>query len=214
MPSRAPNAGARPWPSNASESFSGTKMLPDRLIETSVTRNAAAIDADVPYIRALAGLTPTRLDDAKLDERIVSAAMHIEKRTRLKPFSGTYRAEFRRATLILNNNWQFRPLVIPGPEAMATAVTLDGADILPSIAVKSYDVAGSQRLYPPPGGWLTYPREGDGASLFVDFRAGGTLPPYLQEILAITVRWHYDQRPEDRDILRDQFCTWYLQDAT
>ena len=188
-------------------------MRADRILELSVDRSPGGDRFDRQLVRSLAGVSPGRLNDAKLDTRLVSAARHVERNTGLKLFPGKYRAEFRYATLIRNRNYAFRPAMLPGCEASATAVRLGDTDIMPSVTLFS-DGLISQYLYPPARGWFDGYAGDDCPSLVVDFDAGATLPAEMQELVGITFRWLYDHRPEDGKILEKQYPLWQPRDGS
>ena len=148
----------------------------------------------------------------------------IERKTALKLFPGQYSAEYRYATLVRNGNHAFRPIVIPGTAASADSILLGDLDITADISAdqRVTNASGTLYMYPPRiagrEGWLARMNEAAVGSrtpsIFVRFGAGSTIPEHLMEIVAITVRWHYDQRDEDRKLLADQYELWHVRDAS
>ena len=201
-------------------------MRADRTLDLQVDRTPGGSGFDRfnrALIRQVTGLTPFRVPDARLDERIVAAAQYVERKTGLKLFPGTYRCEFRFATLVTNGNYRFRPLVIPGTAAAVTGIMLGTETILPLVPPEQRfsDAEGSLRLYPPPDhtqgnlvGWLTELGGMNQPSLTVDFAAGSECPPQLQELVAIALRWRYDQRKEDTEILERELPRIAVKDAS
>ena len=189
-------------------------MRADRILEATVDRSGGASRYDLQIIRSIAGITPFRLSDQKLVKRVDSAARHIERKTGLKLFPGTYIAEFRYPTLIRNDNYKFRPLLIPGLAASATRIMLGDTDISSTITtdLRRDDGGNSLRLFPTTAGWLNGTR--GCPSIIVEFSAGSTLPGEMQELLGTTFRWHYDQRPEDQKYLMEQFPLWQPRDES
>ena len=188
-------------------------MRADRILERSVDRSPGGDRIDLQIIRSIAGITPFRLSDPKLHKRLVASARHIERKTGLKLFPGTYTAWFRYSTLIRNGNHAFRPLIIPGLAATAESIMLGSEDLTAAVDAdrRTSDGLISLALWPPTGGWLaTCPR--GTPSIQVDFSAGAEYPDEMQELLGITFRWHYDQRPEDQMILKEQFPLWQPRD--
>ena len=187
------------------------------MLERTVDRSPGGNRFDRQIIRSIAGITPFRLDDDKLDKRIVGAARMIERKTGLKLFPGTYTAEFRYPTLVRNNNHATRPLIIPGLSATATTIMLGDTDLTAMVGASQRTSDGllSLALWPPDGGWLeTLSNYRTCPSMLVEFTAGSQLPDEMQELVGITFRWRYDQRPEDQMILKEQYPLWQPRDQS
>lgn len=191
-------------------------MLADRILERTVDRSPGGGRFNRQTIRSIAGITPGRLSDEKLDERIVAAAKHIERRTGLKLFPGTYTAEYRYASLVRNGNHVFRPLVVPGTAAAATSVMLGTVDLTAQVGSdrRTSDSTGTLYLWPPDSGWIASQGDQCRPSIIVQFTAGNEIPLDMQELVGITFRWHYDQREEDMKILAEQFPEWQPKDMS
>ena len=194
-------------------------MLPDRIRERTVDYAPGGDRFDRQLIRSIAGLTPGRLNDAKLDQRIVAAAKRVQERTGMRLFPGTFEAEFRYVQLLRNGNYKLRPIVLPGTFANMTAVRLGTLDITADVTDRSSDSRGSLRLWTPEmeGGWLARydgAPMGSARSIFVDFTAGTQVPLDYQQLVGTTLRWQYDGREEDKKLLDEEYPRMAVMDES
>ena len=187
-------------------------MRPSRIREITVDRSPGGSRFDRQAIRSIMGVTPFRLSDAKLDKRIVAAARHIERKTGLKLFPGTYSAEFLYERLLRNGNYADKPVMIPGLAPAVTSIKIGSTVITADITDRSPDGDISLAIRPNARGWFDGYDGGGCPSVIVEFTAGSTIPDEMQELVGITGRWHYDSQKEDQMILQEQFPLWQMRD--
>ena len=163
-------------------------MLSTKIHRTGAPGTLPAYNAN--RIRDIAGLDANRVDADGLSALVSAATTAFEHETNLRVTRGTFNAEFEGGPLTYRGGGLFDRLTVPGLSAELTQLTIDATPVDPSkIATWSDDFNGSLHVEPAPGyRWDVIPR----SRAVVAFTAGvDTLPPAIQEIIGVRVRYDY-----------------------
>ena len=184
-------------------------MLADRHRIRSITRTFDATGINLLNMREITGLAVKRRSDDYMKARVVSAIVQAEKKTGYKLFPGTYTAEFRHATLIRNNNYTIRPIVIPGTNSTILSIKF-GTNVVTANDT-DVDANGTTIVYPPEGGWFTQ-ANGYQGSMIVEYTAGGNVSNDIVDFIGIITRYNYFRRKEDSDLIKEMNADLYVMD--
>ena len=141
-------------------------------------------------IRAIAGLDANRVDIASLNDLMDAAIAAFEQETGLRIRPSTFAAEFRGGNYTIRAGGTMGRMTCPGWNCQLQSLMSGGEAVDSGDYVTWHDDAnGSQHIEPAPGKvWDVRPD----TRIVASFTAGAeTLPPVVQEIVGLRVRFDY-----------------------